>query len=99
MDIQEVQKKVTPVLKRSRVQYAGIFGSVARGTARRGSDIDILVKFQKRPTFSKYLQLDDDLKKALGQDIDLVTEGAVNKFLRPHIERDLKVIYGARCRA
>lgn len=96
MKLQEIQQKITPLLQRSGIEYAGIFGSVARGEATEDSDIDILVKFQGSPTFSAYLELDNDLRKELGQDIDLLTEGSVSKFLRPQIERDLKIIYGQR---
>ena len=96
MNIEEIREKITPLLKRYGVEYAGIFGSVARGETNPDSDIDILIRFNGRPTFSAYLQLDDGLRKELGRDVDLVTEGAVNKFLRPYIEQDLKVIYGQR---
>jgi len=79
------------------VEYAGVFGSVASGEAGPKSDVDILVKFHGPATFRAYLKLDEDLRKSLGNvDIDLVTEGAVNKFLRPYIERDIKFIYGQR---
>ena len=95
MTLEEVRKKITPVLKQSDVKYAGVFGSVARGESRVDSDVDILVKFNK-PTFASYLELDDSLRQILGHDVDLITVDAVNKFLRPYVERDLKVIYGQR---
>lgn len=96
MNLQEVQKRILPVLKRSDIAYAGVFGSVARGEATAGSDIDILVKFKQPATFSAYLQLDDLLREVLGRDVDLLTEGGVNKYLRPFIEKDLTLIYGTR---
>jgi len=96
MTLEEVKEKIIPILEKSGVQYAGVFGSVARGEAKTGSDVDILVKFNGMPTFAGYLKLDTDLREKLGQDVDLVTVGAVNKFLRPYIERDLKVVYGQR---
>ncbi len=96
MNIDELKNLLTPVLRNSSVEYAGVFGSVARGEARPDSDVDILVKFSGQPTFSGFLQLEDDLQKTLGREVDLVTEGGVNKFLRPQIEQDLKIIYGQR---
>lgn len=96
MNFEEVKKKIIPILKKSGVKYAGVFGSYARGEARPDSDVDILVKFIGTATFASYLRLDEDLRKELGRDIDLVTEGAVNKFLRPYVERDLKLVYGQR---
>ena len=96
MTLEEVKEKIIPVLQKSDVEYAGVFGSVARGEATPTSDIDILIKFQGQPTFASYLRLDDNLRLALNRDIDLVTVGAVNKFLWPYIERDLKLVYGQR---
>lgn len=96
MKFDEVREKIVPVLQKSDVQYAGVFGSVARGDDRPDSDVDILVKFSGPATFAAYLRLDDGLRQSLGRDVDLVTEGAVNKFLRPYIERDLKLVYGQR---
>ena len=96
MTIDEVKKKITPILEQNGVEYAGVFGSTARGEAGVDSDVDILVKFKNRPTFAGYLRLDEDLRKILGREIDLVTEGAVNRFLRPQIERDIKIVYGQR---
>ncbi len=96
MTLLEIQQKIVPLLKQADIEYAGVFGSMARGEAGSGSDVDILVKFQKAPTFSAYLKLDESLRETLNCDIDLVTEGALNKFLRPYIEQDLKLIYGQR---
>lgn len=96
MNIEEVRLKIGSILQESNVEYAGVFGSVARGSARPDSDVDILVKFKGRPTFKAYVDLDADIRHALGIDVDLLTEGSVNKFLRPYIEQDLKIIYGQR---
>jgi hypothetical protein len=96
MELEEVKEKILPLFKTNPVEYAGIFGSVARGDARPDSDVDILVKFKGLPTFAGYLKLDNDIRKILNRDIDLLTEGSVNKHLRPFIERDLRIIYGSR---
>lgn len=96
MKLEEAKKRIIPVLEKNPVEYAGVFGSVARGQSISGSDVDILVKFKGPTTFSAYLKLDEDLRKSLNAHVDLVTEGAVNKFLRPYIERDIKIIYGQR---
>lgn len=95
-DLEKIKEIIAPIFKANGVEFAGVFGSVARGDQTDKSDVDILVKFSGMPTFAGYLRLDEDLRQSLGRDIDLITEGGVNKFLRPEIERDLKVIYGQR---
>lgn len=96
MTLKEIQERINVVLKENPVECIGIFGSVARGEAGPDSDVDVLVQFSGRPTFAAYLKLDDSLRQQLGRNVDLVTVGAVNKFLRPQILRDLKMIYGKR---
>ncbi len=95
-ELEKIKKIAVPILQKNGVEFAGVFGSVARGEQTENSDVDILVKFSGMPTFVGYLRLDEDLRKGLKRDIDLITEGAVNKFLRPQIEKDLKIIYGQR---
>ncbi len=41
--LNEIKKKVLPILKRHDVVQAAVFGSVARGEAPEKSDLDLLV--------------------------------------------------------
>jgi len=96
MSVSEIKQKITPLLDQHGVAYAGVFGSVARGEETADSDVDIVVKFKGPATFDNYLKLDDAIRAALGKHVDLLTENSINRFLRPYIEQDLKVIYGQR---
>ena len=46
-DMRRIQRKIIPILKKNNVVRAGIFGSYARGEAKKKSDIDILVQHPK----------------------------------------------------
>ena len=70
------------------VKSLAIFGSIARGEAGPDSDIDILVEFQGKATFSQYMKLKFFLQDMLGYSIDLVTPKALKPRLKPYIERD-----------
>ena len=96
MSIAEIKEKITPLLNKYDVAYAGVFGSFARGEENAHSDVDIVVKFKGPATFDNYLKLDNAIRSTLGKDVDLLTENSINRFLRPHIEQDLKIIYGQR---
>lgn len=95
-ELEKIRAVTESIFKAGDVEYAGVFGSFARGEEKETSDIDFLVKFKGRPTFAGYLNLNEALRKSLNREIDLVTVGAVNKFLKPQIEKDLQVIYGQR---
>ncbi len=70
------------------VKSLAIFGSIARDEAGPGSDIDILVEFQKKATLSQYMKLKFFLQDMLGSSVDLVTPKALKPRLRPYIEKE-----------
>lgn len=70
------------------VKSLAIFGSIARDEAGPGSDIDILVEFQRKATFSQYMKLKFFLQDMLGYSVDLVTPKALKPRLRPYIEKE-----------
>jgi uncharacterized protein len=68
----------------------GIFGSYARGDHKKNSDIDILVKLGKSPSFLELIKLENGLSKILGIKVDLITSGALrNKIIRKNIKKEL----------
>lgn len=78
-----------PVLaKRFGVTRLALFGSVARGTAGSGSDVDLLVEFDGLATSSRYFGVQFYLEDLLGCPVDLVTAKALRSRLRPYVERD-----------
>ena len=58
-----------------------VFGSVARGTAAPGSDVDLLVSFEAGRSLLDLGGLIADLEGLLGRRVDVVTEDE----LRPHV--------------
>ncbi len=71
--------------KKYHVQTLGIFGSVARGEARRNSDIDILVEFSRPIGFFAFIELEHRLSKILGKKVDLVSKPALKPIARQSI--------------
>lgn len=74
------------------VKRIGIFGSFARGEAKEGSDVDVIVEFREdAENFDNYIELKYFLQKVFGRDVDLVTVDA----LRPQLKDDIlrEVVY------
>ena len=65
-----------------------LFGSVARNQAGPNSDVDLLVEFQGKPSFDRYMDLKFFLEDTLGQSVDLVTKDALKPRLKPFIDKD-----------
>jgi uncharacterized protein len=62
-----------------------VFGSVARGDAHPGSDVDLLVDMEPGRSLFDLGGLLIDLQRLLGLDVDVVTE----KGLRPRIRAEV----------
>jgi len=70
------------------VKRLALFGSTARGTARTDSDVDVLVDFDGVASSQRYFGVQFFLEDLLGCQVDLVTEKALRKELRPYIEKE-----------
>ena len=77
------------IAERFGVVSLALFGSVARDEGASGSDVDMLVKFSGPATFDGYFDLKFYLERLLGREVDLVTDKALRRELRPFIEKDL----------
>jgi len=75
-------------LKRYGVKSLALFGSTARNKMRKGSDVDVLVQFDKS-TWTNYIGLKFYLEDLLGREVDLVTPTAIKPAAKPFIEKDL----------
>mgnify|MGYP001602611121 FL=1 len=87
---------IEPILREHNVEYAGIFGSQARGDNRPNSDIDILVRFDRPVGMFAFVGLQNKLFEATGKKIDLVTENALSPYIKDKILSELVTIYGRR---
>ena len=76
-------------LSKLGVKSLSIFGSVARGEERPDSDVDILVEFEGRATFDRFMDAKFYLEDMLGCKVDLVTSQAIKPRMKPHIMQDL----------
>ena len=72
-------------LQEAGVKSLRLFGSVVRGEARPGSDIDILVEFSRPVGLLAFVRLKNRLAELLGRPVDLVTPEALKPPLRDGI--------------
>ena len=84
-----VLTKLKPQLqKQFGVSELALFGSAARDELRPDSDIDVLVKFDAVASSARYFGVQFAIEDALGMPVDLVTENALRRELRPYVERE-----------
>ena len=76
------------IRQRFGVSELAVFGSVARGQAGTGSDLDILVAFNNTPDFDRFMGLKFYLEALLGLSVDLVTTKALRPAWRQTVQRE-----------
>jgi predicted nucleotidyltransferase len=84
--VQILGERLADIRRRFSVRRLSVFGSVARNEAAPGSDIDVLVVFEGKPTFDAFMDLKFCLEDLLGAPVDLVTDQA----LRPQVRRAIQ---------
>lgn len=93
MTLDEIRQVAAPILERYAVQYAGVFGSVARGEHTPDSDVDVLVVLKQPVSLLRFFALNDELEAALGCKVDLVTRDSLNPRVRPMALQELQTVY------
>jgi hypothetical protein len=91
-DVQARLKDHREELKTFGVKSLAVVGSVARGKAKAGSDLDMLVDFNTAATFDQYMTLKFFLEDLFKCRIDLVTRKALKPRLRAHVEKEAIVV-------
>lgn len=87
-----IRKRAASVLKAHGISRAGIFGSFARGTATRKSDVDILIDTRGKIGLFAMVGLKQSLEKELKRKVDLVEYRAIKPALRKNVMRDHRTL-------
>jgi predicted nucleotidyltransferase len=91
VDLRALQKKREAILDlcaRHGATKVRVFGSVARGEAQEGSDLDLLVVFEEGRTLLDHARLKLALEGLLGVPVDVVSEGGLAPRLRERVLRE-----------
>lgn len=83
--LDEIKRKVIPILKEEGVTRSSVFGSTARGDNRPDSDIDILVDFPKGKSLFDFVGLQLKLEDVLHKKVDLIQYGSIKLRIRDQI--------------
>lgn len=92
------RSELVSTLRRNQIDFAALFGSRAKGTARADSDYDLLIEFspEKRVGIFKYQEIESEIESVLGNKVDLVTVGGLDKYIKDEVFSTMKVIYDNR---
>ncbi len=83
--LQQDSGRIKAIAESYHAQNIRVFGSVARGEERSDSDIDFLVDFLPGSTLLDQVGFMNALSALLGRKVDVVSERALNKYLRQSV--------------
>jgi len=99
MTKQEIKKRLLSAVKNdpnsADIKYVALFGSYVNGTPQEDSDIDVLIDFYPQSIVGlfKYIDIQENLSKALGKKVDLLTPQAISKYFRNQVLQKAEVVY------
>ena len=88
IDINEIKRKIIPILESYQVKRAALFGSSVRGRMEKDSDIDILVDIKADISLLGFVELKQRIEEALGRKVDLVEYDTLKPLLRERILKE-----------
>jgi predicted nucleotidyltransferase len=100
MEFDKIRLQAKQVLDKAPILKAYLFGSVARGENKPGSDLDILIEIDPaRPIgLIEFIKLQLKLEEVLKSKVDLVSSDGISPYLAPFVNMDKILIYEAGTR-
>ena len=91
--VEEIKRRFEKVAQKYEIEEAYLFGSYARGSATKKSDVDIFIKEGKIETLLQLCGFRLDVQDTLKKEIDIVVEGSAAD-IEKNIGKELLKIYG-----
>lgn len=85
--------KLNAICEANDISYLGLFGSCATGTQRPGSDVDLLVDFDKSKSLLEKGRAIADFQDLFKRDIDLVNKKNLRPELKPYVNQQVVTLY------
>lgn len=86
--LSKLRQQLPELETRFGVRSLGVFGSHVRNEDRQGSDLDLLVSFERTPGLFSFLALENHLTDLLGVQVDLVMEDSLKPGIGERILRE-----------
>jgi len=83
--LHQQKSSIIAIAKHYHAVNLRVFGSVVRSEDNENSDIDLLVDFLPGATLIDHVGLMQTLSTKLGRKVDVVSERALNKYLRQRV--------------
>lgn len=86
--LQSKRSQILQIAARHGARKVWVFGSVTRGTARRGSDIDFLVEMEEERSLLGHAAVVLDLERLLKRSVDVASERGLRRLVQKGVLKD-----------
>jgi predicted nucleotidyltransferase len=96
-ELEAHREELAALCREHGVSELSVFGSQARGDARAGSDLDVLVTFEpgRAVGFLALARLQRELEALLGRRVDLVPKAGLKPVIRDAVLKEARLVYAA----
>ncbi len=84
-----LRKELPYFISEYGVKRIGLFGSYAKGTPTKASDVDILVEFEK-PIGLKFVEFAEYIERILGSKTDILTPAGIDGIRIKKVAESIK---------
>ena len=90
------KKKIDACCRKHHITYLALFGSVLTSHFSASSDVDILVKFDKKyiPGLFGIFDIQEELSAIVGREVDLKTPNSLSRYFRNEVLSKARVLFG-----
>lgn len=89
-------ERITELCRRHHIRRLAILGSALRDDFTPGSDVDVLVEFERGTRVGlAFFAIQEELSKMLGHKVDLSTVGFLSKYFRDEVLAEARNLYVA----
>ncbi len=90
------QGKIESFCKKHHIAYLALFGSILTSNFTEKSDVDVLVKFEKKhiPHLFGLINMESELSDIIGYPVDLKTPNDLSRYFRDDVLEKARMIYG-----
>jgi len=91
----QIEGKLGKICEEHNVVFLAIFGSFIRGEQKKGSDLDIAIKYAEgvRKSLFDLVDLKETLEALFNRKVDIGEFDAINPYIVGDIQREMKIIY------
>jgi uncharacterized protein len=88
-----LKPRLIPILEKHEVSKAAIFGSIADGTDRDTSDLDLLVEFKGEKSLLDLVSLKLDLEEEIQRKVDVMTYQSINPLIKEKVlKQEIRIL-------